>query len=334
MKKFCFVLCLCLTGGFAQAQHNGGNDGGMMDMTCPPNAAPEPILTTSDLNGDGVVNLRDLRLIAKQVQRHRYEAIMDRDADGRLDIFDVILAIWDLGTRSSLFDRQMVALWDATKRYQDVENAIEDGFRPFTQVLHGHGIHYARLPIRFTPSGQLDPTYPNTIDGNLSITQPEGLNYDPDGNLVAVFFIRTIDVRQWIFATDRDPLIQEAMDLVYRGAPPHIFNSADEMWHEHYGACWNGLDYPAMSLDPSIVPIFTQHLTMQECAQYAAETQQTDIPKFGWLPAFNMIHVWLYRLNPCGLFANTLPALAVGYPEEPFPFTFEEWYAKQFGGQQ
>ena len=46
----------------------------------------------------------------------------------------------------------------------------------------------------------------------------------------------------------------------------------------------------------------------------------------GYIPAFNMLHVWLYKLNPCGTFAGTHPHLAVGHMPEPSFRSTSEWF--------
>lgn len=331
MKKMTLsVLCICLSMATAAwAQHDG--DGGMEMHECPEYSVPSPILTVADLDGDGVVKMQDIKLLWRTLKNRRYEAIMDRDADGRLDIFDLLVALFEYGDRSSRFDRQLVALWNATKRYHDVENAIADGYRPFTQIIHGHGRHYLRIPVMYNAAGELDPAYENTLDEHLEITRPEGLNYDPAGNLIAVFYYHGINVREALFAEDKTPYIAQAMGMVYNATMPELYASVDEMWHHHYGACVVGVDYEAMSLDPTIVPTFYQNLTPAECREYAVEAQGTQDPKYTWNPAFNMIHVWLYKLNPCGIFGNTDPEVAVGYPEETFEFPFDVWYEKMFG---
>lgn len=56
-----------------------------------------------------------------------------------------------------------------------LDNAIAAGFRPFTPIFKGHGVHYVK------PLNILDPA---------KATEPIGLNFDEHGNLVAAFYFQ------------------------------------------------------------------------------------------------------------------------------------------------
>jgi hypothetical protein len=292
----------------------------------------QSILSVGDFDGDGVVSRSDIKLISHQSGSGEYIAFFDLNADGVINGGDVSQTARAMGEGSTLLDRQLAELYWATEKYRDMGNAIAAGYRPFTQTLHGHGIHLAKLPFLATPSG-LDPDYENVLDGHLNIAEPEGLNYDENGNLVAVFYFHGIDVRQWVFANSADEeavvevLFQKSVEIAVQsavsgGVYPQLFDSDEALWHQHWGACWDGLDYIDMAFDPTIIPIFNQHMFPQECA---AQGESSD-RRQGWIPAFNMIHVWLYRMNPCGLFAGTHPHVSEGYPEEPTARPLAEWF--------
>lgn len=173
----------------AQMDMGHGGHGGH----CPDDAVAQPSLSVGDFDGSGRVSLWDIVMYAHQ--RHEgYEAIYDRNADGRLDRWDILEVIFDCGAESTEFDRQLVELFHRYKKYRDIDAAIADGFRPFTQELAGHGFHYARMPFLVRPDGTMDPDYENILDETVDPLEPEGLNYDENGNLVAVFHYHGINV--------------------------------------------------------------------------------------------------------------------------------------------
>ncbi|MBF0300749.1 MAG: hypothetical protein HQK51_18690, partial [Oligoflexia bacterium] len=215
----------------------------IMGHDCPADAKATSLLTVADFNGDGIVDEGDINLLKQQLKDQKYEAIMDRNADGILNDLDLDLAKKDLGKKSSDFDHQLVTIVKVSEQYKDIKKAIADGYRPFTQTLKGHGIHYGRLPIKYQSTGILDPNYKNILGENPEIAVPTGLNYDEKGNLLAVFYLRSIDVKKWILTRneDRGPLMARGMRITKE--MPKLFASPDESWHTHYGACWIGLNY-------------------------------------------------------------------------------------------
>ncbi len=290
------------------------------------------LLSVGDFDGDGVVTHADVSLISDQNESGEYVAFYDLNADGVLDGQDVSATALAMGEASTTLDQQLAELYWSTEMYRDVNNAIAAGYRPFTQVLHGHGMHYARLPFLATPTG-LDPNYENIQDGNLSIGEPEGLNYDEDGNLIAVFYYHGINVKDWVFANESgdqaaigalfvESVTQSSISAASGGMYPMLYASHEALWHQHWGGCWDGLNYLAMAFYPQIVPLFNQHMFPQECAAQGIPTGRRQ----GWIPAFNMMHVWLYKLNPCGTFAGTHPHASEGFPEEPTARPLEHWF--------
>lgn len=315
-------LCLVSVSGEAFAQHPAHCEQENL----------QPILSNGDFDGDGIVTDLDLKLISNQVGSDEYVAFFDLNADGFLNGRDVSLAARAIGVSSTSLDQQFASLFWATERYRDVNNAIADGYRPFTQTVQGHGMHYAKLPFLATPSG-LDPNYENTLDGHVNIAEPEGLNYDEHGNLVAVFYFHGVDVRDWVIANQvgDQPAIQamfqqsvqtSSFSAASGGIYPPLYDSNEAIWHQHWGPCWDGLDYLQMAFDPTIVPVFNQHVLPDECTFKGEISGRRQ----GWAPAFNMLHVWLYKLNPCGVFAGIHPHVAVGFPQEPTARPLPEWF--------
>lgn len=308
--------------GVAQAQHGG---------ECADEL--QPILSVGDFDGDGVVTKHDKKLLKRAIKKGEYIAFFDLNADERLDKKDKKLLKKQKNKASTLLDQQLAELFWATEAYREVGAANADGFRRFTQVLQGHGQHYARLPFVPTADGGLDPNYENISDGDLVIGEPEGLNYDENGNLVAVFYYHGIDVKDWVFVNEAGDeaaigaMFQQAVQMTMHSAmsgsvEPYLFDDEHASWHQHWGSCWDGLDYISMYSNVEQEPFFNQAMFPQECSARESENQRQ-----GYLPGFNMLHVWLYKLNPCGLFAGTHPDVSTAFPEEPQARELSHWFS-------
>lgn len=130
--------------------------------------------------------------------------------------------------------------------------------------------------------------YTNPLDLHFEPTRPEGLMYTPEGELLAVFYAHGPHL------TESEP-------------PPEGF-TGDDSWHEHLGLCFRGLDLEDPTYDPSQLD-FEQCIPMSECPASTI-----------WLPRVHLLHLWLYRLNPHGLFGAVHPCVspdAVHVPHEP-----------------
>ena len=74
-----------------------------VDVTEPPTPTPTatatpPAFKCADVNGDGRVDLRDVGQVLVHVFR-RYDARYDLNNDHRVNLIDVIIAIFELGRR-------------------------------------------------------------------------------------------------------------------------------------------------------------------------------------------------------------------------------------------
>ena len=169
-----------------------------------------------------------------------------------------------------------------------------------TQEVKGHGIHYFNFTL-VTEVGTLE---------ELDIERPVGLNYDPEGNLLAVFYARYPEIQG---ATPENPfgdlIVNQADDF-----PPSSFDTltADD-WHAHQSGWGTGLG----SLNSESVygeedvPVEAIISRLQDTDfQLFPESDQSYSPKF-W-----MLHGWFHSLNPAGNFANTHPDVAPYAPEE------------------
>jgi hypothetical protein len=274
----CVGGALLFTPLVAQAQHGHHCD--------PETAVAEPILSVSDFDGDGEVGWNDLKLVIKQVARRDYIAFYDRNADYRLNGRDILATIRDWGAASSTMDQQLAAAFWGSVAFRDQQAAIDAGFIPFTQAFAGHGQHWA--------------VHADTglLDYNFDASAPEGLNYDLDGNLWAVFYY----VGATPDANNFNPLAQV----------PEGFDGHEDMWHHHAGACLMGIDYDDPRMDPETLS-FMECIGPGSCGLAAYMNGYGG--DFRWNPQFFMLHVWLYELNPCGTFAGAHPDLEAGSPD-------------------
>lgn len=266
-----------------------------------------PILSVADFDGSGDVDFRDIfDLISRYDSvdgEDKYHPLYDLNTNGKIDFQDIIEAVKDYGEDVPLVDQQIALATQATMKYygsDGLENAIADGYIPFTQEAKGHGIHY------------YNPALANEIANSeeLDIERPVGLNYDLEGNLIAVFYIRIPDTQE---ATSENPLGEFLVDPT-DDFPPSSFDSLpDGAWHHHQSAWITGvgnLNSEEISFEED-VPLDT----------VVSRAQQIDFQLFPesdrfYLPKFWMLHGWFHSFNPEGAFAINNPDAAPYAPEE------------------
>ncbi len=147
----------------------------------------KPLLSVTDFNGDGNVDNADVRDIIARYEavegEDLYHPLYDTNVNGEIDNYDIENVIHALGEDVPLLDQQIAQVTQATMKYYGsggLENAIADGYLPGTPELMGHGIHYSNPTL----------TYEVWNLEELDIERPVGLNYDAEGNLLAVFYYR------------------------------------------------------------------------------------------------------------------------------------------------
>ena len=266
------------------------------------------ILGVPDFNGDGNVDNADVRDIIARYEAvdgdDLYHPLYDTNANGEIDNYDIENVIHALGEDVPLLDQHIAQATQATMQYYGsggLEQAIADGYVPTTQEAMGHGFHYANFDI-FTETKHLEQT---------DITRPVGLNFDNEGNLIAVYYLR-------------EPLTQEATPDNPFGPflidpnddnPPSSFDSlSSDDWHEHESSWITDTG----NLDSPESVFFEEDVPVEIIASRAQQANLTFYPESDifYSPKVWMLHGWFHSLNPNGVFANTHPEIAQYSPLE------------------
>ena len=144
------------------------------------------IISIPDFDGNGEVDSADVEDLSSRIDSFEgdelYHPLYDVDANGTINEDDLTIVNETIGHEVPLIDQQIAQATQATVKYygsDGLEQAIADGYVPMTSELAGHGIHY------------FNPVLAEEIGNNteLDIERPIGLNYDAEGNLVAVFYL-------------------------------------------------------------------------------------------------------------------------------------------------
>lgn len=270
------------------------------------NNTPHALLDTADFNGDGLVDRADLRMVIRAAQSGEYYSLYDRNADGKINHQDISHTARSMGKQSSFTDQQVAQLYEQLKVLQTVRSPDELyrlGFEPITGSLAGHGEHWA----------------------NTSSDLPvSGINVPEDASAVwGVYF--SIDARPLFNDSASEsglsPLDYPAANgawmyervQAFNGVPPTFFpDSEEESWHTHAGLCITLQDYGA-----STVIQLDQHMSYMECQSLPSLRKiiRDGVEQNAWFNIW-MLHLWMFELNPHGLFANTHPCLDPHAPDE------------------
>ena len=256
------------------------------------------ILTVPDFNGDGSVDNADLKDIIDRYEavegEDLYHPLYDLNANGEIDHEDIEEVIHAWGEDVPLLDQQIAQATQATMKYYGSggqEQALADGFIPSTQEAVGHGIHYYNFPLAAEIGNQTE----------LDVTNPVGLNYDNEGNLIAVFYLR---LPQPLESTPENPL-GSIMNDPEDDFPPTSFDTltADD-WHTHRSAWITGLG----NLNSEAV-YFEEDVPIESVASRIENANSELFPKSDqfYNPGFWMLHGWFHSFNPNGTFAITNP---------------------------
>ena len=270
-----------------------------------------PLLSVADFDGSGYVDWWDIKDLALRLYSYegdeRYHPLYDLNADGALNWRDLLRAVSTLYQPVPLLDQQIAKVTQATMRYygaHGLANAVADGYLPFTQEANGHGIHYYN-PVLADQIGNLDYLDIEHLE------QPVGLNFDDEGNLLAVFYIHFPERQD---PTPENPLAGLLVKAEDDKPPEKSFDTltADD-WHTHQSTWATGLgDLNSEAL------YFEEGVPFNDIVSRLQEEEFKVFPDSdkSYAPKFWMLHAWVHSRNPAGIFANTFPNLSPYSPEE------------------
>lgn len=308
--------------------------------------APPPLTSVADVDGDGTVTLVDATLVRAYAGKDKYFSLYDVNADGAVNGKDVAKTMRDFGKASTLLDQEMVTFYKRFEHMQGMtaKEMTTFYYDPVFIPLAGHGVHWLNEPgfKTFAPGGTGNTSKVEGLNMPADGSEIKALFYGS----AAVPLFMSVPTEQFFAAVDAGEdwtaLIgpsdypfgnawkDQRVAAYYRGPdpyfegidhPPRYFQGAPtmkeammnpdidmrfvEMWHTHPALCMviqNGI------LDPH------QHTTFNECQTLPNERpdvigQAPDgSPVYGnaWVNIW-MLHLWMYDLNPNGVFAGTHP---------------------------
>ncbi len=274
-----------------------------------PSNSTTKLLSVADFNGDGEVNNTDIEDILERYNSIQgddlYHPLYDWDTDGDIDVTDIVEAVNTIGAEVPLLDQQIAQAVQATMKYygsKGLETALAEGYLPFTQEVNEHGIHYFNFNLA-SEIGNLE---------ELDIERPVGLNYDAEGNLLAVFYIRVPETEE---ATLENPLAEILEVKAEDDFPPSSFDTlTPDDWHNHQNIWFTGLG----NLNPELVFGFEEFVPVEATISRLQDTNFQLFPDSDTIfsPKFWMLHAWIHSINPRGTFANTSPDVSIYAPEE------------------
>lgn len=292
-----------------------------------------PLLQTPDFDGDGRVDFHDVRQIFREVRSSRDRPFFDVNGDGKVSLSDAFRVVAHWGRRSSSLDQQIAAVYQATSQFagdDGFSTAIASGFTPITPEFKGHGVHYfdrGRFAELISLGKNIDPS------------KPVGLNYSPQGELLAAFYLALPDnFLQSLhhFAADAaDGDNKASFGEIQWGAKPDIFaddpilnypSKEVDGWHQHRSLYIGGLDFANkdwknVEFEQNLTPeeLFSRFqlaMASDDITLFLYETQNPYEANATILPGFWMAHAWVHKTNPNGLFATTNPLVSVNAPDE------------------
>ena len=299
LVKTIFVLSVLSSMSVA---HSGENK----NESC--SSGAQPILSTADFNGDGIVDKSDLIILKSVIKRKKYYAFYDINADRNLNFKDYELAKQAVNSESTLFDQQIAKLFHQVKQFQTIDTTEElnaMGFNGLTPSLSGHGEHWNNLAASKSIAGYTESNF----------YQAEGLNVSKDDKRVKGLFWGQAAVP--VFengASDYPQAGGEWMNsrvIAFSGHSPKFTASENEKWHFHAGLCVTSSD-----INEKEVYSLDQHTTFAECQIIPSKVKSITNPDLNiWINIW-MLHTWMFDLNPNGFFANEHPCVDPNSPPE------------------
>ena len=273
---------------------------------------PLPLTTVADIDANGIVNGKDIAVLANHIGKNKdYYALYDRNADGVLDSKDIKLASKDMKKNSSDADMIIATMFNKFRELQPVRGYDElysRGYMPIPVPLKGHGVHWFNADGLSSMFGAKLPNPDNA----------EGLNVSTDQKRVHGLFWAS--PASPVFANgatdypDGDSW-KDSRVISFDNLPQHLTSRSDEMWHKHGGLCMP-LSYTYDDLGNEILTGEAhQHTTYNECQAMPSDVSMMPDGSNMWAN-FWMIHVWLYDLNPNGLFDGHHPCVETNAPDD------------------
>jgi len=271
---------------------------------------PHPLISVADFDANGIVNGKDISTQAKHVGDNKpYYALYDRNSDGKLDDLDITAATQDIKNESSQADQEIANFYNRFKDLQTVRGYAELGslgYFPIPVALKGHGVHWFNMDGMASMMGHKQP--------NPLIA--EGLNVSTDQKRVHALF----------YATPAEPVFDNgATDypdgeawkngrvISFKNIPTKMTSRSDEMWHKHGGLCMPLTYVYDENGNQVLQGEAHQYMTYNECQAMPNDVSMTPDGSVLWAN-FWMLHMWLYDLNPNGLFSGTHPCVEPNGP--------------------
>lgn len=277
-----------------------------------------PLLSVSDFDGDGSVTGKDTSMIARKLGKEEYYALYDRNADGVLNGEDAALAAADMNASSTTMDQWIAQQYNRFEHFQGISGhatITAMGYQQLGGGFKGHGVHWMNEAGMFSIGGL------HSADQTIA----EGLNVTMDGSDIPALFwgehavplfndpssatgLSTLD-----YPTPGGAWFFERVQA-FGDNPPDFIPGVEENWHTHAGTCLtlsdegNGLEWQT-----------NQHMSAAECQalpNLAPFTDPITGQKINLWGNFWMLHVWLFDLNPNGVFGNTHPCVDPDAPDE------------------
>ena len=137
----------------------------------------QPLQNCPDLNGDGAVSGLDLfamissagSVYSATATTSDYLYLYDRNGDQSITLTDFLNVLSSFGERCPLVDTQVALATLATIKYQNCQDALNDGYEQYTQFVPNMGIHLSKKDNV--------TQYPEFYreDGNDQLRHPVGL---------------------------------------------------------------------------------------------------------------------------------------------------------------
>jgi glucose/arabinose dehydrogenase len=222
----------------------------------------------ADTNLDYTVNAGDLQNVAADFGATypgaNFHTLDDPTRDRVINSGDLQRVAAEFSETCPFVEQQILQVIEATEPYMDLDYTLAQGFGQRTQFIPGHGIHYTKNSL--------------VNDGVFSLLQPEGFNYDQDGNLAAMFYYV--------------PWQMPGNEL-----PPDGFDTIEDAWHLHNDFCF----YPGL--------LVAENVPQAECQAAGG----VWLENLGW-----MLHLWNYKINPQGRLVEVNPTVGSTTPGAPF----------------